>query len=109
DRLLQQAVAWAAGARAGTTLTVTTDPASGAQFGHDVALRATVTQAGGGTVTPTGSVIFTVDGDDRSPATLDSSGVATRTENFTIGTHTIAARYVDDANYFGSAGTLAGG
>lgn len=43
-----------------------------------------------------GEITFVVDGVPTRPQTIDAGGVAAITQAFTIGTHTISARYVDD-------------
>ena len=66
--------------------------------GQSVTFTATVTEADPDVITPTGSVIFTVDNVAGSPVTLNGSGVATfTTSSLTAGPHTVTAAYSGDA------------
>jgi hypothetical protein len=84
-------------------------------FGQPVTFTATVTNASGTGVTPTGSVQFVVDGSSfGGPVALNASGVATSASisNRTVNgsPHTIAANYTNsDGNFNNSNGSLSGG
>ena len=68
-------------------------------FGQDISFTATVTGAG----TPTGSVVFYLDGAAQPPSNL-SLGVASffPTDNLTVGSHQLKATYSGNANFNGS-------
>ncbi len=90
----------------GTTTTVTFSPSPPVIVGAAVTLTATVA-ANSGTATPTGSVVFTVDGTALSPVDL-TAGVATAMTSFsTGGIHTILAAYTPGTgdNFFASTGS----
>src|SRR5581483_5454470 len=62
--------------------------------GQDITLTATVSPKQGDGGIPTGDVIFTVDGADQQPVTLDSEGKAQLVLTPTLaGTHTVTAAY----------------
>jgi Bacterial Ig-like domain (group 3)/FG-GAP-like repeat len=70
-------------------------------YGTPVTLTSTVT---GGGLTPTGGVTFYDGSAELGAGTLNSSGVVTYTTNaFSIGSHSITAKYAGDSNY--TAGT----
>lgn len=95
--------------KASTTTSVTSSAASAA-FGSNVTFTATVAAAAPGSGTPTGQVIFSIDGVDQAASTLNGSGVATlSTSALSVANHVIAARYVTTTNYNASSGTLSGG
>jgi sugar lactone lactonase YvrE len=68
-----------------------------------VTFTAVVTGNGG---TPTGSVVFSIDGAAGNPVVLDTSGKATySTSSLVVGNHIVAATYLGDVNDNGSAAT----
>ena len=69
-------------------------------YGQPVTFTVTLTPQTPGTATPTGSVIFTLDGTQTLPITL-VSGVATLTPPTTlsVGTHTLTVSYSGDSNF----------
>ena len=76
-------------------------------YGQDVTLTATVTGGGG---TPTGTVVFTVDGTPGAPVALDGAGQASfATAALDAGTHSVSAAYGGDGTYTSSNDTLPGG
>jgi len=78
-------------------------------FGQPIALTATVTAAGGGTGTPTGSVTFTDGTSIIGTAAVDASGKAVLTSaGLSAGAHTITASYAGDNN-FDPSSTAGGG
>jgi subtilase family serine protease len=78
--------------------------------GKAVTLTTTVTSAvSTSTATPTGTVQITVDGAATGTGTTLASGVTTyslSTTALALGTHTIQATYLGDANYQGSRGAF---
>ena len=87
-----------------TALVLTSTPADSVPFGQNVTFVANVSETGGGTSIPTGTVTFSdVTGGANSPvllgtASLDSSGNATLVvSSFLSGTHTISASYAGDS------------
>jgi hypothetical protein len=89
--------------QAGSTTTLAVSP-SNPTVKEAITLTATVTP-NTGTVTPTGSVSFTVDGVFFTTVPL-TQGVAVATTSFsTGGSHTIEASYSGDANYYVSSAT----
>ncbi|WP_327188694.1 Ig-like domain-containing protein [Streptomyces xinghaiensis] len=89
--------------RAGTTLTVTTGP-DPSVLGQPVTFTATAAPTAPGTGTPTGTVVFLVDGTELV-GTL-TGGTATVTDNsLPVGTYTVTASYAGDASFTGSTGT----
>lgn len=89
--------------QAATTTTLSSS-ANPSVFAQTVTFTATVGAAPG---TPTGNVIFTVDGAPVSTATLNGSGQATYAGAFTtLGTHTLSAAYQGDSRYSTSAQNL---
>lgn len=78
-------------------------------FGQAASFTATVGAGSGGTGTPTGSVIFTVDGIDQPSVSL-SNGVASYTAiNLSLGSHVIGASYLGAGAFLASSTSLAGG
>lgn len=70
-------------------------------FGESVTFTATVTsQSSTTTDTPTGTIIFSIDGVDQPAEALDGSGKATyTTSSLSVGSHTIGAKYSGDTTY----------
>lgn len=63
--------------------------------------------AGAGTTVPTGQVTFSDGGVLLGTATLDATGAASvQTATLAVGSHTIAASYAGDNNYYASSGSL---
>jgi len=86
----------------GTTTTLSTDP-DPSVAGESVDLTATVASAGG---TPTGNVVFSVDGSSKPPQALDGSGHATFSAVFAnAGPHTVGATYSGGGAFSGSSAT----
>src|SRR5262249_16882015 len=85
---------------ADTKTTVTINP-SPSVFNQSVTITATVTDSPS-TKTPTGSVVFTLDGNQTNPVGLDNTGKAQITVTFTtLGEHKISAAYTsNDTNKF---------
>ncbi len=85
---------------AATTTTVTTSAAS---FGQDVTVTAHVASTAG---TPTGQVVFTVDGGAPRPAVTLSGGDASIVlSGLSVGPHTVVASYAAQGNFDPSSGT----
>lgn len=86
------------------TLGATPDPA---RFGDEVTLTANLTSGAG---TPTGAVVFVIDGQNQAPVTINGAGVATlKTSALTIGPHIVTATYAGQGNFAGTSATLPGG
>ena len=90
--------------KAGTTTAVAFTPTAPV-VGESVMLSATISPNNGSSTTPTGTVIFSIDG--VAVNTVDvTAGVAATSYNFsTGGTHTITAAYSGDSSYFASTST----
>lgn len=93
---------------AATTTSVTTTPKP-STFGQTVTLNANVAAVAPATGTPTGNVIFTIDGVDQAPVALSSGGASMTTSAMGVGLRTIGARYVGTTSYAASTGALSGG
>ncbi len=86
-----------------SALTVSTS-ADPSPTGSNVTFTAVVSSSAG---TPTGTVQFRADGTALgSPVTLVSGGASRVTASLTHGSHTIAAEYPGDGNFFGSTNHL---
>ena len=91
--------------KAATSTTLSQNSAT-TSFGENVTVRATVASAVG---TPTGLVVFTVDGVPQLAQSL-SGGIAEISSTLLgVGNHVISAEYFGTGNLAGSTGTLAGG
>lgn len=91
-----------------TTLNLTlTSPAGGSiSYGQPATFTASVMPASG-TITPTGTVTFTIDGKEQPTVTLNSSGAAPLTVSLlSVGQHSIVAVYSGDTNYAPSNSSL---
>ena len=92
-------------AKAATTTSLTASPSPSAQD-QDVTLTATVVPSAPASGTPSGPVVFTVDGTDIGVAQLSTSPGGARavlvTSALAPGAHSITARYPGDANYLGA-------
>jgi sugar lactone lactonase YvrE len=90
---------------AATTLTLAqTSPAGSAAFGQTVVISATITSSTAGT--PSGDVIFYVDGNFYSVVKVTGSTQSLNITGLLGGVHTIAASYTGDNNYASSNSTL---
>ena len=92
-----------------TSLQSSEDPS---KLGDPVTFTATVSPDQTTNGTPTGSVQFSIDGATvGNPVPLDANGLATlTTSSLAVGSHTVAASYVNaDGNFNDSSTTLAGG
>ncbi len=89
-----------------TTLTIAlTSPVSGnLQYGEPGVITATVTPTSG-TGTPTGNIIFSIDGTQQPAIALSAVGTATLTINLPVGNHTIGAEYSGDSTFAASNGS----
>ncbi|WEK06205.1 MAG: Ig-like domain repeat protein [Candidatus Devosia phytovorans] len=91
----------------GTRPTTTTVSGPGSVvFGTSPTITATVAGAGG---PPTGTVVFTVDGQARPAVTLSSGTATLALPGLSVGNHTVSAAYSGAATYGASTGALAGG
>jgi autotransporter-associated beta strand protein len=85
------------------TLTATPNPSSSNQ---SVTFAATITPIAPGAGTPTGTVNFLSNGSSLGPGTTLSNGVATfTTSSLPVGSATITAVYLGDANFLASTST----
>ena len=92
-----------------TSLQSSEDPS---KLGDSVTFTATVSPAQSTNGTPTGTVQFSIDGAAvGNPVSLDANGLATlTTSSLAVGSHTVAASYVNaDGKFNDSSTTLAGG
>jgi hypothetical protein len=92
--------------RASTTTAVSSS-ANPALPGQSITFTATVNPVVPGSGTPTGTVQFKIDGSPSgSPVALSSGRATLSTSSLTHGTHSIAAEYTGDINFFGSTNSL---
>ena len=69
-------------------------------FGQTVTFTATVSAVAPGTGTPTGNVVFVVDGVPTAPVALNASGIATYSvSTLSVGSHFIVANYQGDSSF----------
>jgi len=88
-----------------TNLTLSVSPTS-SSYGQNVTLKATITPQSG-TLTPTGSIIFTLDNVAQAPASLISGAATLVLTSPSIGTHSFTAAYSGDANDLSSSSPVA--
>ncbi len=96
---------------ANTTTTVTSNN-NPSVFGQNVTFTATVVAVAPGTGTPTGSVIFTIDGSAGASILLSGGSASTSTALLTVSgsPHTVSAAYTSNSsNHSNSNGSLASG
>jgi len=75
-------------------------------FGQSVTFTATASAVNADAGTPTGSVVFTVDGSANPPVAVDENGVATlNTSTLTLGSHTISAAFTGTGGWSNSNAT----
>jgi hypothetical protein len=91
------------------TSTAVTSSANPSAFGQTVTFTAAVTATSPGAGTPTGNVVFTIDGTPQAPIALVSGSASTSTAALAVGSHTVTVAYAGDSNFATSNGTLAGG
>jgi hypothetical protein len=88
-----------------TTSTSLTSSLNPSTYGQKVTWTATVTSSG--SVTPTGTIKFTSNGNTIGSATLNTNGVATLTKsNLFVYTYPLKAVYTGDADNLGSTSTI---
>ncbi|HEX4155444.1 MAG TPA: Ig-like domain repeat protein [Acidobacteriaceae bacterium] len=90
-----------------TTLTLSVSPTGQIDFGQTITVTATVVPQSSSTLTPTGTVQFTVDGANYgNPVTLGTDGTATDAiTGLSGGAHEINATYSGDDTFASSAAT----
>jgi sugar lactone lactonase YvrE len=77
-----------------------TSPTGTPMYGQTIVIQAAVANAGTGTATPTGKVVFSVDGQASKAYTLNSSGTYSDSlAGLSGGSHTIQVTYNGDGNY----------
>ncbi|HYG73552.1 MAG TPA: YDG domain-containing protein, partial [Planctomycetota bacterium] len=81
------------------TSTAVASSANPSAFSTAVTFTATVSSA---VETPTGSVIFTVDGTAQAPVTLNNGAASLSLSNLGIGAHSVSAAYTGNQNLSGS-------
>src|SRR5207245_848086 len=86
------------------TTTALSASASPSVFGQAVSFTATVAATGPGT--PSGSVIFTIDGVSQPRVALTNGQASLTTTTLSVGSHTIAVAYGGDGTFPGSTSTL---
>lgn len=90
--------------QAATTTALVSDYPSGSVYGQAVTFTATVSAAGAGAGTPTGSVQFQIDGTAFGSAeTLGDGTASITTAALSAGTHRIVAFYTSDSGNFSSS------
>jgi large repetitive protein len=87
-------------ATASASLTTTGTPSV---YGQSGSVTATVKAVSPGTGTPTGTIIFTVDGNPGQPVALSSGKAAMPLAGLTAGTHQITATYSGDQDFLAAA------
>ena len=92
-------------ARADTTTSLTATPSPSAED-QAVSIRATVAAVAPGSGAPTGTVVFTADGDVVGAAPLSAAGAGSQAtlvvSTLAPGAHTLVASYAGDGDYTGS-------
>jgi len=84
-----------------------TSPTTTPSYGQTIVIQAAVTNAGNGTATPTGNLVFSVDGQNGKAHALGSNGTASVSlSGLSGGTHTVQASYGGDFNYASGASTV---
>lgn len=95
--------------KAATSLAVTSSAATSA-YGVATTFTANLAPVAPGQGTPTGNVVFSIDGVAQSASALNGSGVATLVRsNLGAGPHVITAAYAGDTSFRSSTATLTGG
>ena len=93
--------------RAPTTVGMVANPSGPATFGTPVTFTATVSVPAAGAGTPTGPVVFAVDGTNVQTTNLNAAmKAAVTTSILGIGSHVITATYQGDGNFLPSSNTL---
>ena len=81
----------------GTSISESSSP-NPSTYNASVTFTATVSSGGAGT--PTGSVVFTIDGNAGSPVTVDGTGKATySTSTLAFGSHTVSVAFTGTGGY----------
>lgn len=88
------------------TATTVNSSSNPSVFGQNVTFIATVNPVAPGGGTPTGTVIFTIDGIAQGPLTLSGTTAYFNTSALSVGNHTIDAAYNGDANFNSSSGSI---
>jgi sugar lactone lactonase YvrE len=87
----------------GTTTTILVSSANPAVFGQPITLTATVSVNAPASGTPTGSVVFVIDGVGQAAVFLVNGTATLTTASLFVGTHTITATYSGDADFGASS------
>lgn len=88
------------------TQTVVTSSANPSLLGDPVTFTAQVSVAAPGAGSPTGTVVFFIDGQAKAPVTLQAGRATFTTTSLTVGTHTVSASYSGSGTFLGSSGDL---
>ncbi len=89
----------------GTSTIVSSSP-NPSSYGSTITFTATVSPNDVGAGTPTGSVIFTIDGVASAPVSVDGSGQATLSAStLDVGTHTVSAAFTGTNGWGNSEGS----
>lgn len=88
---------------AGTTTTTLASSQNPSGTGQAVTFTATVAPVAPSVATPTGSVVFSIDGVAQSPVPLSGGRASLTTAALATGNRSITASYAGNANYAGSA------
>ncbi|MDE1161331.1 MAG: Ig-like domain repeat protein [Acidobacteriaceae bacterium] len=88
-------------------ITVAQTPAGAVSYGTSVKLTATVASAGTSTGTPTGNLIFTIDGTAYKAIVLANGQASLTLSSLSTGTHTVVASYGGDATFASGSVTAA--
>jgi large repetitive protein len=86
-----------------TTLTSSANPS---KFGNKVAFTVMVSPVPPASGTPTGSVIFTIDGVNQPVVMLTNGQATTSSSSLSVGSHTISAKYSGDTNFGTSSSSV---
>jgi large repetitive protein len=73
--------------------------------GQSVTFTATVTSAATGLSAPTGTVVFTLDGQAQAPVILTAGSAAFTATGLSVGPHTVTASYSGDTDYSADTST----
>ncbi|MFY9226455.1 MAG: FG-GAP-like repeat-containing protein [Blastocatellia bacterium] len=88
------------------TTTMVSSTANPSVFGQSITITATVAPMPPATGTPTGLVVFNIDGIDQTPITLSGGQASFPISSFSTGNHTIFATYSGNSDFLASTSAI---